>query len=163
MSMSTTTEVIAHHWAFAVFLIGAIGLCGLMLLGAFFLGGRARARAKNVPYESGIDSVGSARMRLSAKFYLVAMFFVIFDVEALYLYAWSISIRESGWIGFIEATIFILVLLAGLVYLVRIGALDWTPVRSNRRVSKPSIVKYASNHPQAIPKERGVESTATSK
>ena len=163
MSMSTTTEVIAHHWAFAVFLIGAIGLCGLMLLGAFFLGGRARARAKNVPYESGIDSVGSARMRLSAKFYLVAMFFVIFDVEALYLYAWSISIRESGWVGFIEATIFILVLLAGLVYLVRIGALDWTPVRSNRRVSKPSIVKYASNHPQAIPKERGVESTATSK
>ncbi|AJI82834.1 NADH-quinone oxidoreductase subunit NuoA [Yersinia enterocolitica] len=161
--MSTTTEVIAHHWAFAVFLIGAIGLCGLMLLGAFFLGGRARARAKNVPYESGIDSVGSARMRLSAKFYLVAMFFVIFDVEALYLYAWSISIRESGWIGFIEATIFILVLLAGLVYLVRIGALDWTPVRSNRRVSKPSIVKYASNHPQAIPKDRGVESTATSK
>ncbi|CNL18963.1 TPA: NADH-quinone oxidoreductase subunit NuoA [Yersinia enterocolitica] len=163
MSMSTTTEVIAHHWAFAVFLIGAIGLCGLMLLGAFFLGGRARARAKNVPYESGIDSVGSARMRLSAKFYLVAMFFVIFDVEALYLYAWSISIRESGWVGFIEATIFILVLLAGLVYLVRIGALDWTPVRSNRRVSKPSIVKYASNHPQAIPKDRGVESTATSK
>ncbi|CQJ08399.1 NADH-quinone oxidoreductase subunit NuoA [Yersinia enterocolitica] len=163
MSMSTTTEVIAHHWAFAVFLIGAIGLCGLMLLGAFFLGGRARARAKNVPYESGIDSVGSARMRLSAKFYLVAMFFVIFDVEALYLYAWSISIRESGWGGFIEATIFILVLLAGLVYLVRIGALDWTPVRSNRRVSKPSIVKYASNHPQAIPKDRGVESTATSK
>ncbi|WP_186368698.1 NADH-quinone oxidoreductase subunit NuoA [Yersinia alsatica] len=149
MSMSTTTEVIAHHWAFAVFLIGAIGLCGLMLLGAFFLGGRARARAKNVPYESGIDSVGSARLRLSAKFYLVAMFFVIFDVEALYLYAWSISIRESGWVGFIEATIFILVLLAGLVYLVRIGALDWTPARSNRRVSKPSIVKYASSHPQA--------------
>jgi NADH-quinone oxidoreductase subunit A len=156
MSMSTTTEVIAHHWAFAVFLLGAIGLCGLMLLGAFFLGGRARARAKNVPYESGIDSVGSARMRLSAKFYLVAMFFVIFDVEALYLYAWSISIRESGWLGFIEATIFILVLLAGLVYLVRIGALDWTPACSNRRVSKPGIVKYASSHPQDIPKEHGV-------
>ena len=156
MSMSTTTEVIAHHWAFAVFLIGAIGLCGLMLLGAFFLGGRARARAKNVPYESGIDSVGSARMRLSAKFYLVAMFFVIFDVEALYLYAWSISIRESGWVGFIEATIFILVLLAGLVDLVRIGALDWTPTRSNRRVSKPSIVKYASSPPQDIPKDLGV-------
>ncbi|EKN3362131.1 NADH-quinone oxidoreductase subunit NuoA [Yersinia ruckeri] len=147
MSMSTTTEVIAHHWAFAVFLIGAIGLCGFMLLGAFFLGGRARARAKNVPYESGIDSVGSARMRLSAKFYLVAMFFVIFDVEALYLYAWSISIHESGWTGFIEATIFILVLLAGLVYLVRIGALDWTPGRSNRRVSKPSTVTNSKGIP----------------
>lgn len=97
--MSTTTEVIAHHWAFAVFLVVAIGLCGLMLLGAFFLGGRARARAKHTPFESGIDSVGTARMRLSAKFYLVAMFFVIFDVEALYLYAWSVSVRESGWVA----------------------------------------------------------------
>ncbi|KFK93260.1 MULTISPECIES: NADH-quinone oxidoreductase subunit A [unclassified Serratia (in: enterobacteria)] len=146
--MSTTTEVIAHHWALAVFLVMAVGLCGFMLLGAFFLGGRARARAKNTPYESGIDSVGSARMRLSAKFYLVAMFFVIFDVEALYLYAWSVSVRESGWVGFIEAAIFILVLLAGLVYLVRIGALDWTPVRSKRQ-SKPSTIKNASNsHPQ---------------
>ncbi|HEI8866466.1 NADH-quinone oxidoreductase subunit A [Serratia sp. AKBS12] len=146
--MSTTTEVIAHHWALAVFLVMAIGLCGLMLLGAFFLGGRARARAKNTPFESGIDSVGTARMRLSAKFYLVAMFFVIFDVEALYLYAWSVAIRETGWVGFIEAAIFILVLLAGLVYLVRIGALDWTPSRS-RRQSKPSkITKAANSHPQ---------------
>ncbi len=60
-----------------------------------------------MPFESGIDSVGSARLRLSAKFYLVAMFFVIFDVEALYLFAWSTSIRESGWVGFVEAAIFI--------------------------------------------------------
>lgn len=116
MSMSTSTEVIAHHWAFAIFLIVAIGLCCLMLVGGWFLGGRARARSKNVPFESGIDSVGSARLRLSAKFYLVAMFFVIFDVEALYLFAWSTSIRESGWVGFVEAAIFIFVLLAGLVY-----------------------------------------------
>lgn len=82
MRMSTSTEVIAHHWAFAIFLIIAIGLCCLMLVGGWYLGGRARARSKNTPFESGIDSVGSARLRLSAKFYLVAMFFVIFDVEA---------------------------------------------------------------------------------
>ena len=61
-----------------------------------------------MPFESGIDSVGSARLRLSAKFYLVAMFFVIFDVEALYLFAWSTSIRESGWVGFVEAAILFL-------------------------------------------------------
>ncbi len=125
--MSTTTEVIAHHWAFAVFVIIAFGLCGFMLAGGWLLGGRARARHKNTPFESGIDPVGTTHIRLSAKFYLVAMFFVIFDVEALYLYAWSTSIRESGWVGFAEAAIFILVLLAGLVYLVRIGALDWAP------------------------------------
>lgn len=145
--MPVTTEIIAHHWAFAIFVIGAVSLCILMLSGAFFLGGRARARAKNTPYESGIDPVGSAHMRLSAKFYLVAMFFVIFDVEALYLYAWSVSIRESGWPGFIEAVIFILVLLAGLVYLARIGALNWTPARSSRRVSQPSIVNNTNGYP----------------
>ncbi|MDI4700940.1 NADH-quinone oxidoreductase subunit A, partial [Salmonella enterica subsp. enterica serovar Cerro] len=86
MSMSTSTEVIAHHWAFAIFLIVAIGLCCLMLVGGWFLGGRARARHKNVPFESGIDSVGTARLRLSAKFYLVAMYrlrllFVIIDKQ----------------------------------------------------------------------------------
>lgn len=84
--MPTSTEVVAHSWAFAIYIIVALGLCAFMLIAAYFLGGRARARTKNVPYESGIDSVGSARLRLSAKFYLVAMFFVIFDVEALYLY-----------------------------------------------------------------------------
>ncbi|MGK9172111.1 NADH-quinone oxidoreductase subunit NuoA [Yokenella regensburgei] len=144
MRMSTSTEIIAHHWAFAVFLIVAIGLCCLMLLGGWYLGGRARARHKNVPFESGIDSVGTARLRLSAKFYLVAMFFVIFDVEALYLYAWATSIRESRWLGFAEAAIFILVLLAGLFYLVRIGALDWTPSRSRRAQINPETTNYTN-------------------
>lgn len=132
--MPTSTEAVAHNWAFIIFIVVALGLCAFMLTAAYFLGGRARARTKNTPYESGIDSVGSARLRLSAKFYLVAMFFVIFDVEALYLFAWAVSVRESGWIGFIEAAIFIFVLLAGLFYLVRIGALDWTPQRSKRQI-----------------------------
>ena len=137
MSMSTSTEVIAHHWAFAIYLVVALGLCCLMLVGAWFLGGRARGRNKNTPFESGIDSVGSARLRLSAKFYLVAMFFVIFDVEALYLFAWSVSVRESGWVGFIEATIFITLLLVGLLYLWRIGALDWAPKKRVLTDKKP--------------------------
>ncbi len=67
-----------------------------MLVAGHFLGSRAKARTKHVPYESGIDSVGSARLRMSAKFYLVAMFFVIFDVEAMFLFAWSVAIREAG-------------------------------------------------------------------
>jgi len=72
-------------------------------------------------------SVGSGRLRISAKFYLVAMFFVIFDLEAVFLYAWAVSLRESGWAGFIEAAIFIVVLLVGLVYVWRLGGLDWAP------------------------------------
>ena len=144
--MSTTTEV-AHHWAFAVFLIVSIGLCCLMLVGGWFLGGRGRGRHKNLPFESGAPAVGSAKLRLSAKFYLVAMFFVIFDVEALYLYAWSTSVRESGWIGFAEAAIFILVLLAGLFYLVRIGALNWAPARRRFDV-KPTTISHSNRNTQ---------------
>lgn len=117
----------AHDWPLVAFVIGVVGLCIFMLTVPQLLGGRDKGRAKDQPFESGVVSQGGARLRLSAKFYLVAMFFVIFDVEALFLYAWSTSVRESGWSGFVEVLIFILVLLAGLVYIWRIGALDWSP------------------------------------
>ena len=141
-------DIAVQHWAFAVYVIGAICICLTMIGVAALLGGRAYGRAKNRPFESGIESVGNARLRFSAKFYLVAMFFVIFDVEALYLYAWSTSIRESGWVGFIEAAIFIFVLLAGLVYLVRIGALDWTPARSRRTMVNPESDSVTNRNTQ---------------
>ena len=130
-------DIAVQHWAFAVYVIGAICICLTMIGVAALLGGRAYGRAKNRPFESGIDSVGNARLRFSAKFYLVAMFFVIFDVEALYLFAWSVSVRASGWVGFIEATIFITLLLVGLIYLWRIGALDWAPKKRVLTDKKP--------------------------
>jgi len=80
--------------------------------------------------------VGSARLRLSAKFYLVAMLFVIFDVEALFLFAWAVSVRESGWVGLVGATVFITILFAGLVYESAIGALDWAPEGRRKRQAK---------------------------
>jgi NADH-quinone oxidoreductase subunit A len=100
------------------------------------LGSRAWGRSKNEPFEAGVVPTGSTRLRLSAKFYLVAMLFVIFDVEALFLFAWAVSVRESGWAGLIEATVFIAILLAGLVYLWRIGALDWAPEARRKRQAK---------------------------
>ena len=130
-------DIAVQHWAFAIYVIGAICICLGMIGLASLLGGRAYGRAKNKPFESGIESVGNARLRFSAKFYLVAMFFVIFDVEALYLFAWSVSVRESGWVGFIETTIFITLLLVGLVYLWRIGALDWAPKKRTQLDKKP--------------------------
>ncbi|MFQ2522884.1 NADH-quinone oxidoreductase subunit A [Aeromonas caviae] len=130
-------DIAVQHWAFAVYVIGAICICLTMIGLAALLGGRAYGRAKNKPFESGVDSVGNARLRFSAKFYLVAMFFVIFDVEALYLFAWSVSVRESGWVGFIEATIFITLLLVGLLYLWCIGALDWAPKKRVLTDKKP--------------------------
>jgi NADH-quinone oxidoreductase subunit A len=136
LSMPDTTTLLAHNWGFAIFLLGVVGLIGFMLGVSSLLGSRAVGRSKNDPFESGIVSTGGARLRLSAKFYLVAMLFVIFDVEALFLFAWSVSVRESGWAGFIEATVFIAILLAGLVYLWRIGALDWAPEGRRKRQAK---------------------------
>ena len=127
-----STAVVAQHWAFGVYMLAGITICLVMIGLAALLGGKAFGRAKNKPFESGVDSVGTARLRFSAKFYLVAMFFVIFDVEALYLFAWSVSVRESGWVGFVEAAVFIILLLVGLIYLWRIGALEWAPSRARR-------------------------------
>ncbi|MGP1939281.1 MAG: NADH-quinone oxidoreductase subunit A [Arsenophonus sp. ET-DL9-MAG3] len=127
--MSISIEEIAHNWAFAIYFISIFVLCFLMLLGSYYLGGRSSSREKNIPYESGINSFGNARLRVSVKFYLVAMFFVIFDIEALFLYAWAVSVKENGWLGFIEASIFIFILLVGLFYLIRIGALNWAPTK----------------------------------
>ena len=125
--MDFITALRPQTWSALVYVAGVFGLCCLMLGLSHVLGGRDWGRAKDEPFESGVVGAGSTRMRLSAKFYLVAMFFVIFDVEALFLYAWAISVRESGWPGFVEAFIFIFILAASLVYLWKIGALEWAP------------------------------------
>jgi NADH-quinone oxidoreductase subunit A len=105
-----------------------IGLCVVMLGLSWVLGERTRyTRATLDPYESGILHVGMARYRFSAKFYLMAMFFVIFDLEAVFVYAWAVSARESGWAGYVEMLIFLTILVAALVYLWRLGALEWAP------------------------------------
>lgn len=85
---------------------------------------------------------GGARIRLSAKFYLVAIFFVVFDLEALYLYAWATSVREVGWFGFTTVVIFVVDLLIALVYAISVGALNWAPV--DRRKSGAPAMKIGS-------------------
>lgn len=89
------------------------------------LGERHAERATREPYESGIVTTGSAHVRFSAKFYLVAMFFVVFDVEAVFFFAWAVAAPELGWLGYGEILFFAAVLLAALAYLWRDGALDW--------------------------------------
>ena len=133
--MPDVVASLAHNWGFAVFLLGVAGLCAFMLGVSSLLGSKAWGHSKNEPFESGIVSTGGARLRFSAKFYLVAMLFVIFDVEALFLFAWAISLRESGWPGFIEALVFIVILLIGLFYLARVGALDWAPQARRKRLA----------------------------
>jgi NADH-quinone oxidoreductase subunit A len=114
-------------WPLAAYFFLVIVLVAGILALSYIIGERHTANAADEPFESGIVTVGRARVRLSAKFYLIAMFFVIFDVEAVFLFAWSIAFRELGWPGYIEAVIFIGVLGAALAYLWRLGALDWSP------------------------------------
>ncbi len=112
-------------WPLAVyFLLVIVLMAGIVTL-SYLSGERHTARAADEPFESGMEPTGSARLRLSARFYLIAMFFVIFDVEALFLYAWAIAVREAGWAAYVEALVFIGILLAGLAYLWRLGALEW--------------------------------------
>ena len=135
-----------EFWSIAVYVVVTFILCGIMLGLSAALGGKSSARARNDPFESGVVSASPERLRLSAKFYLVAVFFVIFDVEALFLYAWAISLQESGWAGFIEAFGFIAVLVVSLYYLARIGALDWAPQSRKRRVATPAPITDAQAH-----------------
>ncbi len=91
----------------------------------FFLGEKKPGKEKSLPYECGIIPSGPARFRLSIPFYLVAVFFVIFDVETVFIFAWAVAFKELGWTGYLRITVFILVLLLSLFYVWKYGALDW--------------------------------------
>lgn len=114
-------------WSAIVFILAAIGLCIFMLVVPRLLGGTSKGFQKQENFESGVVSAGSARIRLSAKFYIVAIFFVIFDLEALYLYTYAVSVKEAGWLGFWTVVLFVVELLIGLYYLLKLGALNWSP------------------------------------
>ena len=112
-------------WPLAVYSALALAVVLGMVGVSFALGERRRDNATQTAYESGILPAGDRKLRYSVKFYLVAMFFVVFDVESVFIFAWAVAFRDLGWSGFIEILIFIGVLLAVLVYLLRMGALDW--------------------------------------
>ena len=123
----------AFNWSAIAFILAAIGLVVFMLTVPRLLGGRSQGLQKEEIFEAGVVGAGNARIRLSAKFYLVAIFFVIFDLEALYLYAYAVSVRETGWAGFIAAATFIIDLLIGLIYALSLGALNWAPADKFRK------------------------------
>ena len=122
-----------HLWPLGVYFLAALLLVIVMLVLSHFLGQRHRERSTDEPYESGILATGQTQMRLDVKFYLIAMLFVIFDLEAVFIFAWSVSLREVGWSGYIEILIFIAVLFAALFYLWRLGALDWGPSKPGKK------------------------------
>ena len=98
----------------------------LIMIGlSVLLGPRNPTPEKLAPYECGMPAVGDARERQSVKFYLVAMIFLLFDIEVAFLYPWAVSLRDLGWSGFVQIVTFSLILLVGYVYVWRKGVLDW--------------------------------------
>lgn len=120
-------------WPFFVYLGAAVVVLAGMLVLSYGLGQRHREAATGDPYESGILPTGTARVRFDVKFYLVAMFFVVFDVEAVFIFLWAVALRQAGWTGYIDIAVFIGVLVAALAYLWRLGALDWGSVPRGRK------------------------------
>ncbi len=103
----------------------AAATAGGMLVATSLLGPKKKFAEKMEPFECGESPIVSPKQRFSVKFYLVALFFVIFDIEAVFVYPWAVLFRELGMFGFIEMMIFISILAVGLIYIWRRGALEW--------------------------------------
>jgi NADH-quinone oxidoreductase subunit A len=129
----------AELWPFVLYAAIVFALVAL-ILGLSYVSGELHhgARATNEPFESGIVSVASARLRFPIKFYLVAVLFVIFDMEAVFIFAWAVAFRERGWTGYIGTLVFITILVVALIYEWRVGALDWS--------QEGGRGKYQGNH-----------------
>lgn len=106
-------------------LIG-VGQATVLVVVAWLLGHRTRNIAKDMPYECGVVPVGSAEDRFNVKFYLVAMLFILFDVEAVFLYPWVVVYRELKMVAFVEMLIFVVLILSGFYYIWKKGVLDWS-------------------------------------
>lgn len=123
-------------WPFFAYLGVSIVVVVGMLVISYVLGQRHAERATGEPYESGILPTGTARIRFDVKFYLIAMIFVIFDLEAVFIFVWAVALHEAGWTGYVDILVFIGVLVAALAYLWRVGALDWGPVGRRGRIDR---------------------------
>lgn len=104
----------------------AVVLAAALIILSYVLGKRVRNVVKDTPYESGITPTGDARGRFSVKFYLVAMLFILFDIEAIFLYPWAVVYRDLKMFGFIEMLVFVVLILSGFFYIWKKGALDWS-------------------------------------
>ena len=130
-------------WPLVVYGAIVCSLIGAILGLSHFLGGRHNERATNEPYEGGIVSQGSARLRFSSQFYMIAMLFVIFDVETIFIFTWAIAFNELGWLGFAGVFTFVALLIIVLIYEWRNGALDFGPdgkkiLRAYKKLTKDS-------------------------
>jgi NADH-quinone oxidoreductase subunit A len=123
----------------------AIGLVGAGLL----LGKKVKNKVKDMPYECGMVPQGNARERFSVKFYVVAMLFILFDIEAIFLYPWAMVYRELKMFAFVEMMLFVALVLTGFFYIYKKGALDWTS-EETKLEHKPPVTQYVVKTPDEV-------------
>lgn len=121
----------------------ALAVAGGMIGASAILGRKVRDRVKDSPYESGMNPVGDARERFSVKFYLVGMVFILFDIEAIFLYPWAVVYRELKMFAFTEMLLFIVLVLCGFFYIWKKGVLNWA-VEDREETPSPAEVKRAA-------------------
>ncbi len=125
-------------WPFVVYAAIAVFMVVVMLVLSYFLGQQHREPQTGTPYEGGIVPEGTIQARVTFEFYLVAAFFVVFDVETVFLFAWAVAGRSLAWAAFVELAIFVGVLLCALIYLWREGALEGSRTLRRRAGSRSS-------------------------
>ncbi len=111
----------------ALFILVILILMGILLAMTSWLGEKSANPNKQLPYESGIIPSGSARLRYPVPFFMVAIFFLLFDVEGAYIFSWAVACRSLGWMGWCQMALFVFILLIGLIYIWKKGGLDWYP------------------------------------
>src|SRR5689334_81270 len=123
----------------------AVAVAAALVTLSFALGKRVKSKVKDSPYECGIVPTGTARERFSVKFYLVAIVFILFDIEAVFLYPWAVVYRDLKMFGFVEMLLFIVLVLSGFFYIWKKGALDWSveePTKTEKMTPSPVVTQY---------------------
>ena len=115
----------AQYMPIAIQLIFAVGFVAVMMGASHFLGPRRNTSDKLDTFESGIEQIGNARQPMAVKYFLVAILFVLFDVEVIFFYPYAVNFKELGWMGFLEVLMFVAFFLAGFYYIIKKGALNW--------------------------------------
>lgn len=136
--------------SFLVYLFAVLGLTVTMLVVSHLLNPKIPKRKNQLPFESGIVPTGSTDLRFTVNYFLVAILFVIFDIEAVFLYVWSIVVLDAGWLALATTTLFIVILLVALIYEWRMGVLEW----GHRLIPQPNSTSPSAREPAANPVAR---------
>lgn len=130
-----------RFWPFLIYILSVMLVVGVMIGLSYILGEKHEERSTGEPYESGIPPTGNARIRFSSHFYLIAIFFVIFDLDAVFIMIWAVSFRELGLTGYIGILVFIGILLIVLVYEIGIKALNFGPKGKDIIRNREKLIK----------------------